>query len=75
MSPQEVAFKLIQCLCIQPMTEISTAVVWVWSLLISETSWLGSIDAEIVQSPHAGGQASSSWYVVQSFRVGIVLKV
>lgn len=38
-SPQEVAFKLIQCLCIQPVTEISTAVVWVWCLLVSETSW------------------------------------
>lgn len=49
-SPQEVAFKLIQCLCIQLMTEISTAVVWVWCLLVSETSWPRSLDAEIAQS-------------------------
>lgn len=26
-------------------------------------------------SPQAGGQTSSSWYTVQGFRVGIVLKV
>lgn len=61
------------------MTEISTAVVWVWcvfsNMCFLKHHGLGSLDAEIAQSPHAGGQASSSWYAVQGFRVGIVSKV
>jgi len=39
--------------------EVSKGVVWVQLLLVSETSWPESLDAEIAQSPHAGVQASS----------------
>ena len=77
MSAQEVAFKLIQYGKMSVRTahdcERSRGVVWAQFLLVSETSWPDSLDAEIAQSPHAGGQASSSWYTIQGFRVGIVL--
>ena len=53
--------------------EVSKGVVWVQLLLVSETSWPESLDAEIAQSPHAGVQASSPWYTILGVRVGNVL--
>lgn len=69
------AFRLIQYSKMSVHTahdcEISS-VVWVQLLLVSEISWPKG-HAEIAQSPHAEGQASSSWYMIQGFRVGVVL--
>lgn len=59
MSAQEVAFKVIQYgkMSVHRARdcEIRRGVVWAQLLLVSETSWPESLDAEVAQSPRAGG--------------------